>query len=404
VVRPKAGNAKFMSIRALKLFHVAVPLKTRVKHASHDRTTSDSLVVRVTLDDGMTGYGEGVPRSYVTGETIATTFATLSAFDVARHFARPTGFADVVRRLEALVLPETAADPRGMAGNAARCALELAVLDAYGRRFHEPLSTALRLVDVPDLPLTERPTRVRYSGAIMAASRSRETLSAIKMRLYGFHQVKLKVGVAGQDDPARLRSVRAILGRRVDVRLDANEAWPAAEVVQRVRPLLPYRPSALEQPVRHDEVDALASIRPALGVPVMLDESLCGYPDGLRAIERGTADLFNVRLSKCGGVIPTAWLIGLARRSGLGVQLGCHPGETGLLSAAGRHVASNIAGLRYVEGSYDRHVLAQNVTVGDLTFRYGGWAPPLLGDGLGVDVDARALEAMTRDRVEVRYD
>ena len=60
------------------------------------------------------------------------------------------------------------------------------------------------------------------------------------------------------------------------MRLDANEAWSAADLVDRVRPLLPYAPSALEQPVPHAEVEALAELRPRLGVPVMLDESLCG--------------------------------------------------------------------------------------------------------------------------------
>ena len=81
-------------------------------------------------------------------------------------------------------------------------------------------------------------------------------------------------------------------------------------------------------------------------MPVMLDESLCGYPDAVRAIERGTADMLNVRLSKCGGIIPALRIIGLARRSGVGVQLGCHPGETALLSAAENSTAALIVGNR----------------------------------------------------------
>ena len=146
-------------------------------------------------------------------------------------------------------------------------------------------------------------------------------------------------------------------------------------------------PTALEQPVPHAEVLALAELRPRLGIPVMLDESLCGWPDAVAAVDQRTADLLNVRLSKCGGIIPSLRIIGLAQRSGLGVQLGCHPGETSLLSAAGRHVASRVDGLRYVEGSYDRHILAANLTRQDLTFGYGGRARPLNGPGLGVDVD-----------------
>lgn len=393
-----------MPIRAVELFHVAVPLKTRVKHASHDRTASDNLVVRVLLDDGTVGYGEGVPRPYVTGETIETCFTTLSSFDVARHIGRPASLGEVVQQLGSMEFPETAADPRGMAGNAARCALELAVLDAYGRLFGQSLTAAIRLAAMPGLALRAQPSRVRYSGAITAASRRAEWVSAVKMWAYGFRQVKLKVGVEGQDDPARLCAVRRVVGRRMNIRIDANEAWQASELVERVGPLLPFGPSALEQPVRHEEVEALAELRPRLGLPVMLDESLCGYPDAQRAVDLKTADLLNVRLSKCGGILPSLKIMALAFRSGLGVQLGCHPGETGILSAAGRHVASVVEGLRYVEGSYDRHILAQNLITGDITFRYGGWAPPLGGPGLGVEIDAQALEAMTRRRAEVGHD
>jgi muconate cycloisomerase len=245
---------------------------------------------------------------------------------------------------------------------------------------------------------------VRYSAAITAESTRAERVSAWKIRIYGFHQVKVKVGSQGQDDPRRLKWLRMILGRRMDIRLDANEAWPATELIGRLQPLLRFRPTAIEQPVPHEEVDALAELRSKIGVPVMLDESLCGFPDAEASLARRTADLFNVRLSKCGGILPSLRIIGLAQRSGLGVQFGCHPGETALLSAAGRHVASRVAGLRYVEGSYDRHILAANLTRQDLTFGYRGVARPVNGPGLGVEVDHAALERMTASSQEIRYD
>jgi L-alanine-DL-glutamate epimerase-like enolase superfamily enzyme len=393
-----------MSISTLKLFKVAVPLKKVVRHASFERSVSENLVVRVTLSDGVTGYGEGVPRSYVTGETLETAFAALESQDWARIIGRPSSFAEVVECVDALTLPEIEADPRGMAGNAARCALELAILDAYGRRFNEPVGRAIELARLEGLELFPTPRQVRYSGAITAESARAERISAFKIRIYGFNQVKIKVGAEGQDDPRRLSRMRMILGRRMDIRLDANEAWPASEVIDRVAPLLPYGPSALEQPVPHAQVGALADIRPRLGVSVMLDESLCGYPDAQSAVDHGTADILNVRLSKCGGIFPSLRIIALARRSGLGIQLGCHPGETSLLSAAGRHLASRVAGLRYVEGSYDRHILGANLTRHDITFGYGGRAHPLTGPGLGVEVDPALLEAMTVLRREVNYE
>jgi len=76
----------------------------------------------------------------------------------------------------------------------------------------------------------------------------------------------------------------------------------------------------------------------------------------------------------------------MAREAGLGYQMGCHPGESGILSAAGRHFASTVRDIRYREGSYDRHLLKELITHEDITFGYGGRAPALTGPGLGVTI------------------
>ena len=78
-----------------------------------------------------------------------------------------------------------------------------------------------------------------------------------------------------------------------------------------------------------------------------------------RAVARGECDLFNLRLSKCGGFIPTLRLAQFAKAHGLACQLGCQVGETAVLSAAGRHFAASVGGLRFLEGSYDRHLVRE---------------------------------------------
>jgi L-alanine-DL-glutamate epimerase-like enolase superfamily enzyme len=79
----------------------------------------------------------------------------------------------------------------------------------------------------------------------------------------------------------------------------------------------------------------------------------------------------------------------------LSYQMGCQVGETGILSAAGRHFATSVAGIRYLEGSFDRFLVAERVTVDDLTFGRGGWAPALKGPGLGIEIDQPALKRVT---------
>ncbi|MFN9976440.1 MAG: enolase C-terminal domain-like protein, partial [Phycisphaerae bacterium] len=121
------------------------------------------------------------------------------------------------------------------------------------------------------------------------------------------------------------------------------------------------------------------AVREQLGVPVMLDESLCCMEDAERAITGQWCDLFNIRLSKCGGLIRSARLALKAIENGLSYQLGCQVGETGILSAAGRHFACTLTGYRFLEGSYDRFLVKDRLILEDITFRRGGRAPARSG-------------------------
>jgi len=84
--------------------------------------------------------------------------------------------------------------------------------------------------------------------------------------------------------------------------------------------------------------------------------------------------------------------------------LGCHPGESGILSAAGRHWAASVRDVRYLEGSYDRHLLEFLLTQEDITFGYGGWAPALSEPGLGVTIDRAALAKVAIKQVSFMLD
>jgi L-alanine-DL-glutamate epimerase-like enolase superfamily enzyme len=211
------------------------------------------------------------------------------------------------------------------------------------------------------------------------------------MRLYGFRDIKVKVGIPGYNDRARLRGIRRLAGKKMDIHVDANEAWTPGEAVERIRELQRYRISSVEQPVPHERLVDLTDVRKHVQTPVMLDESLCSMVDARRAVELQACDLFNLRLSKCGGFIPSLRLAQFARQHGLGYQLGCQVGETAILSAAGRHFAGSVADLKYAEGSYDRHLVRESLSTEDLTFGRGGKAPLLVGSGLSMTVDTEAL-------------
>lgn len=397
-----------MRLKSLTAYHVRIPLKHKVRHASHSRDETDSLVVRCELDNGAVGWGEGLPRPYVTGETIDNVWSLLADSDLTRQLSDPfDNLAQAMTLADRIKLQaadgECSFVERGCFGNSARCAIELSLLDAAARSDGVPLSRVTELLPEA-IAIREAKTQVRYSAAITAMSRWATSVRAWKIRLYGFHQCKVKVGVAEVDDADLLRRVRKILpSSRVDLRIDSNEAWTCENLESKLAPLLPFDITSLEQPVPHQQVAGLAKLRGRIGVPLMLDESLCSLTDAHRAIESGTCDLFNIRLSKCGGFLSSLRLAALAHQAGLGFQLGCQVGETGILSAAGRHFACSVAGIRYLEGSYDRHLVREPLTTQDLTFQRRGSASSLTGPGLGVAVDQPALQrVLVRQRELLR--
>jgi L-alanine-DL-glutamate epimerase-like enolase superfamily enzyme len=381
-----------LKVAAINMYHVRIPLRRRIRHASHTRTETENLLIRCTLQDGSEGFGEGVPRDYVTGETIDSALALLRRSDLASQFDDCRDFEQAVSMAESLGLAAVPGDERGCEGNAARCAVELAILDAYGKHFGRSLSDIVPLL-APEI--YQPRMSVRYSGAITTARGIKTLAAAIVFRIYSFRQVKIKVGMEGYDDRKRLRVVRRWGGRKIDVRLDANEAWTPANVVERIRELEPFGISAVEQPLPHADAGFLREVRRQIHTPIMLDESLCSRFDAERAVESQSCDLFNLRLSKCGGFIPSLRLAQFAKQHGLGCQLGCQVGETAVLSAAGRHFSASVGGLRYLEGSYDRHLVCEALATQDLTFGWGGWAKALPGPGLGITLDPVALQRVT---------
>jgi L-Ala-D/L-Glu epimerase len=392
--KPKKASVRIVSLTARRIL---LPLKIKVEHASHVRRESENVVVECRLSDGTIGFGEGVPREYVTGETCEKSIAILKSTDWSQLNETVATFKDAVRLADRLTLPRQPGDDRKTVGNAARCAAELALLDSFGRVFSEPLST---VAELPEFAAIREPkTKVRYTGAITTKGKWKSRLFAWYWRLVDPADVKIKVGMPACDDVKRLKMFRRIMPK-LQFRIDANESWSAFAASERIRELEPFGISLVEQPVKHEEVAALAAVRKVVSTPIMLDESLCSMIDAERAADGGWCDVFNIRLSKCGGFLPSLRLAAFAKKHGLRCQLGSHPGESGILSAAGRHFACSVKDLVAVEGSFDSYLLRRRLTKEDLTFsKRGGWAPALLGAGLGVAIDRDALDAVTQETV-----
>ena len=202
----------------------------------------------------------------------------------------------------------------------------------------------------------------------------------------------MKVGGDIDKDCARLKWVRRILGKNVRIRIDANSSYTFDEAVLAAKRFERFAISVFEDPLKPQQRDMLKSLKEGLSMPVVLDEPLCTLEDARRQAEECAGLVFNIRISKVGGFIKACEMARTAAINGASFQLGCQVGETGISSAAGRLFAQTVKGIKYLEGSYDKYLLRDNVITSDISFGRGGKAAPLVGFGLCVDVDESKIE------------
>ena len=368
-----------MNISAIQIFRVQIPFLLNFSHASKKRDATSAVIVQVLFDNGLSGYGEGTPREYVTGETYRACVAFLHAQAPLLPGRRITGMADFLAiRKEILSSPDAIRCPSAV------CALETALLDALGKHLDLPLS---RLVE----PLHELQP-VTYSAILPflplpAFEQYLELIAGLKIP-----HLKLKIG--SPDDLTYLKTARAVLGEHVDIRVDANNAWSLSEALVHLDPLLKYRISAIEEPLKRATPRSLRALTAAIRIPVILDESFRTRQDMESLLHAGLQPekfILNLRLSKCGGYIRTRELALMARKYHFQIMMGCHVGETGVLAAAGRHFARSCPDLRYVEGAFGKMLLQEDVIEETLQFGYEGKTADLDSPGLGVTIKMDSL-------------
>ena len=374
-----------MWLKKIDLYLLQIQLCMPIKHYLAERTHSENLVVKVVTDSGVVGFGEGIARQYVTGEVMESSLRFLQDHLLPQlNGFHPSGPPDLIEALAELLSEDNRAQ-----APAACCALELAILDAAGKTWSQSVAQMLGGGDQPLI----------YSAVIpmMSPPSFHRLLHLIRDMEMSF--VKIKVG--NKRDTEVLSLAREILGHEVDLRVDANGAWSSEEAQKRIAAMMAYGISAVEQPVTKEDIKGLKRLSQQVEIPIIADESLCLERDAENLASLDACQVFNLRLSKCGGILAANRLYEIARKKAIAAQLGCQVGETGILSAAGRQLASSRK-LLYLEGSYSSYLLQDDIVNEPVEFGPGGVAQPLAGHGLGVSVNEETLQCLAVMHEEIR--
>jgi L-Ala-D/L-Glu epimerase len=256
----------------LEVALLTLALREPLRFAWGTLAERELLRVRLVAADGAEGHGEAAPLEPYDGVSLAAVRAALDAYaEVLAQHEDPETALEACRAERDL--------PQALA------AVDVALWDMAGRRAGRSVAQLISVEAARSIPVNaviDARDRAGAAGAAAAAAQA------------GFDTIKLKVGVG--DDAGRLAAVRAAVGNRVAIRIDANGSWLPDEAVANLRILAPVGIELAEEPVHG--VDALREVRAQVDVPLAMDET-AGDAD---APGSGATDAVCLKLARCGGI------------------------------------------------------------------------------------------------------
>jgi L-Ala-D/L-Glu epimerase len=277
-------------------------------------TERELLVISLTDEDGVTGYGEAAPLEPYDGVSITRVEAALQRYRPVVEDAAGMNGAEIVdacRRVEDL--PEAFA------------AIDLALWDLAGRRTDRSVASLITDTPMQPVPVNATLSALDRAGAAEQAARAVEL---------GFGCLKVKVGVG--DDAGRLAAIRAATGPHAALRVDANGVWGVEQAVRSIEALSPAGLELVEEPVHG--LTAVREVRERVAVRVAIDETAAEHG----ALTAGVADAVCLKVSRCGGISGLLAAAALVRASGAEVYVASTlDGPLGI--AAGVHAAAALA-------------------------------------------------------------
>lgn len=367
-----------MKIVAVEAIPFAIPYVKPLKFASGEVRAAEHVLVRVHTDEGVIGVAEAPPRPFTYGETQDGILA------VIRQIFAPqiVGLTLTERETIHARLARTVGNPT------AKAAVDMAIWDALGRTLGLPV-TAL---------LGGYTDHMRVSH--MLGFDTPETMVAEAERindLYGITTFKVKVGRRPVSlDTAVVRALRERFGNSVELYIDGNRGWTAAEALRAMNEMADLDLLFAEELCPADDVLGRRWLVSHIDIPFIADESVPTPADVTREIMGGSATAVSIKTART-GFTGSQRVHHLAEGLGLEVVLGNQiDGQLGTACAVAFGSAFELTSRRAGELSNFLD-MADDLLATPLRIHDGQLHVPA-GPGLGIDIDTDKLGRYRTDQ------
>jgi len=358
-----------MKIKQIEVYKTDIELNGEL-HSAHTRyQVTEDVYLKITTDEGVTGFGATAPKYYITGETQDTVITVLKKRIIPAVLGEdPFSLEKIHDKMKHAIKGNTAA----------KAAIDIALYDLMGKYLRLPVYQLLGGLYRKEMPAFDLIGLVTPEEA---AQKAEEQLKA------GYREFKVKVGPNPDSDLKRVEAVSKVING-ISLKIDANQAWKGKQAVYLTQKFADLGVSVVEQPVHMDDFAGLLTVKNGCPrVEVMADESIKSLNDALRLIKYGAVDLFNIKLVKTGGLYPAKKIAALAEAANMDCMAGCTIQNT-LIDAATAHFLASTRNVVYNEIKSPQWI-KDDIATG-LKITDGRVIVPE-GLGLGLEIDEERL-------------
>lgn len=378
------------AVDRIELLKLSCKLTEPIGNAVRFFDRRDTLLVKITTKDGITGWGETWAQPAAAAALIHSSFGPALLGEDVRFPQR------VWRKLTRIIVN----DRRGLS-HMAISALDMAIWDAAARTEGVPLAAKLggalrhRLSCYASGPFI-KPGPDPYGHYLEAVGGYVDQ---------GFRHVKVRAGIGVREDAELVRRIRGLVGDEVGLMVDFNEAGDVAQAQAFARQTSDCGLVWMEEPVPHDDLPAWR--RAAATVPMALagGESLYGLSGFRDYLAAGVFAVVQPDLALCGGVTEALRIMALAEA--FNVPVVPHVWGGAVAFAAGLQFTALLPdrsrpGQRYPFFEYDASINSLRDGLAEFPLVADGMVEVPQLPGLGIEIEDRNIAPFLTERIELR--
>lgn len=363
---------KPVNIVSFDIFRIRVPMKFTFKTSFGEIPFRETIIVKLTTDQGIIGYGESAALS----EPVYLEESIGTVSNILQNIFKPLV---MTKPMSPEIFYESTQHFRG--NKIAKYGVECALWSIASQTENKPLATLLGTTH----------SQVELGESIGILPSIEETLDLIEKRVTeGYHRIKVKIK-PGWD----LKIVEIIREKfpHITLMVDANSAYTLNDI-EIFKKLDTYNLLMIEQPLEFDDLWHHSLLQKKIKTPLCLDESIVSYSKAKKAIEMKACGIINVKPGRIGSLIETKRINDLAKENNIPLWCGGML-EAGIANAFNIYIAA-LSGFSLPADIFpSQKIFYEDIISPEIHMSKNGTVSVPTGIGLGFKVNEDRIHAFS---------